>query len=61
MDIKVLGSVLTEQTKTDTLDKVNISLHKKNIEQTERQATQLLESIPPMPEGSKGNKVDVTV
>ena len=61
MDIKVLGSVLTEQTKTDTLDKVNISLHKKNIEQTERQATQLLESIPPIPEGSKGNKVDVTV
>jgi len=61
MDISVLGSVLTEQTKIDTLEKVNISLHKENIEQTERQATQLLESMPPIPEGSKGNKIDVIV
>ncbi|MEL0657783.1 hypothetical protein V6255_01425 [Psychromonas arctica] len=61
MDIKVLASVLTEQTKINTLDTVNISLHKKNIDQTERHATQLLESIPPIPEGSKGNKIDTVI
>ena len=61
MDMSVLGSVLTEQTKTNTLEKVNISLLKKTNDQNELQATQLLESIPPMPEGSKGHNIDTTV
>jgi hypothetical protein len=61
MDMAVLGSVLTEQTKVNTLDKVNINLLKKTNDQAELQATQLLESIPPMPEGSKGNNVDTMV
>lgn len=61
MDIRALGRVLSEQTKIETLDLVNMNLLKKNIEQTEQQAKQILESIPPMPEGNKGNKIDVTV
>ena len=61
MDIRALGSVLSEQTKIETLDLVNMNLLKKNIEQTEQQAKQILESIPPMPEGNKGNKIYVTV
>ena len=61
MDMAVLGSVLTEQTKVDTLDKVNINLLKKTNDQAELQATQLLESIPAMPEGSKGHNVDMMV
>jgi hypothetical protein len=61
MDMTVLGSVLTEQTKVNTLDKVNISLFKKTNDQAELQAAQLLESIPAMPEGSKGHNIDAMV
>jgi len=63
MDMNVLGSVLTEQTKVNTLDKVNISLLKTGNEQAELQATQLLESIPdmPKPEGNKGHNVDTHI
>lgn len=61
MDMAVLGSVLTEQTKVNTLDKVNINLLKKTNDQAELQATQLLASIPAMPEGNKGNNIDTMV
>lgn len=58
MDMNVVGSVLTEQTKTNTLEKVNVSLLKKTNEQAEQQINQLIESIPPLPEGNKGHKID---
>ena len=61
MDMSVVGSVLTEQTKISTLEKVNVNLLKKANEQAEQQATQLLNSIAPMPEGNKGHNVDTHV
>ena len=61
MDMSVVGSVLTEQTKINTLEKVNVSLLKKSNQQAEQQATQLLESVAPVPEGNKGHKIDTHV
>lgn len=61
MDMSVVGSVLTEQTKISTLEKVNVSLLKKNNDQAEQQVSQLLDSIPAMPEGSKGQNIDTHV
>lgn len=61
MDMSVVGNVLTEQTKISTLEKVNVSLLKKNNDQAEQQVSQLLDSIPAMPEGSKGNNIDTHV
>lgn len=61
MDMSVVGTVLTEQTKINTLEKVNVGLLKKTNEQAEQQATQLLNSIAPMPEGNKGHSVDTHV
>lgn len=58
MDMSVVGSVLTEQTQTNTLEKVNVSLLKKSTDQVDQQVTQLLDSIPPMPEGNKGHHID---
>ena len=61
MDMSVVGSVLTEQTKINTLETVNVNLLKKSNNQAEQQPSQLLESIPPMPEGNKGNNIDTHV
>ncbi len=61
MDMSVVGSVMSHQAKVSTLEKVNTSLLKSSNEQAEKQATQLLDSIAPVPEGSKGHKVDVHV
>ncbi|MDA7745742.1 hypothetical protein N8878_00225 [Psychromonas sp.] len=61
MDMNVVGSVLTEQTKINTLEKVNVSLLKESNKQAEQKAAQLIDSIPPMPEGNKGKNIDTHV
>lgn len=61
MDMSVVGSVLTEQSRINTLEKVNVSLLKKGNEQAEQHAAQLINSIPVMPEGSKGHNIDTHV
>lgn len=62
MDMNVVGSVLTEQTKVNTLEKVNVSLLKKANEQHEQQVAQLIDSVAPAkPEGSKGHNIDLSV
>jgi len=58
MDINIVASVLTEQTKINTLDKVNVNLLKKSNEQAEQLVSQLIDSIPAIAEGNKGNNVD---
>lgn len=59
--MNVVGSVLTEQTRVNTLEKVNIHLLKKSNQQAEQQTQQILESVAPKPEGNKGHNVDITV
>ncbi|WP_354625648.1 putative motility protein [Psychromonas sp. MME2] len=62
MDMAVVGSVLTEQNRINTLEKVNINLLKTTNNQAEQQAAQLIDSIAPVkPEGSKGHHIDVSV
>ena len=55
---------MREQAKTNTLEKVSVSLMKTSNEQAEQQATKLLESIAPdtsTPESNKGHNVNVAV
>lgn len=64
MDMSVVGGVMHEQTKTNTLEKVNISLMKTSNEQAEQQAAQILQSVAPdtsSPEGNKGHNVNTAV
>lgn len=64
MDISVVGSVMHEQAKTNTLEKVNVILTKKSNELAEQQTIKLLESVVPdtsMPESNKGHNVNVAV
>lgn len=61
MNINVVASALTEQSRVDTLGKVNVSLLKKSHDQAEQHAAQLINAIAPMPEGNKGHRIDTQV
>jgi len=62
MDMSVVGSVMTQQAKVSTLEKVNTHLLKTNNEQAEQQTAQLLESVAPVSnEDGKGASIDVHV
>jgi hypothetical protein len=64
MDVSVIGGMLSEQAKINTLEKVNVSLIKTQNDQAEQQVTQILESVAPdttKPEGSKGNNINIAV
>lgn len=62
MDMSVVGSVMTNQAKVSTLEKVNTHLLKSNNDQIEQQTKQLLDSVAPVksPDG-KGKFIDVQV
>lgn len=61
MDMTIVGGVMSHQAKVSTLEKVNVSLLKTINNQAEQQATKLLESIAPMPDGNKGKNINITV
>lgn len=64
MDMSIVGNVMHQQTKIDTLEKVNISLLKTNNEQTEKQVKQLLDSVavaPASPIGNTGKNINIQV
>lgn len=61
MDMSVVGGVMNQQTKINTLEKVNVSLLKTANKQAEQQTTQLLDSVAPIPEGNKGRNIDISV
>jgi hypothetical protein len=61
MDMRVVGSVMTNHAKVSTLEKVNVHLLKTDNEQKEQQVMQLLESVAPVPEGNKGKHIDLHV
>lgn len=61
MDMNVVGNVLTEQTRVNTLEKVNIHLLKQANQQAEQQTQQILQSVAPKPEGNKGHNIDISV
>jgi len=61
MDINSIGRMMTEKTKHNTLEQVNVVLFKKNKAQAEQQVSQLMESIESLPEGSKGHHINTQV
>ncbi len=64
MDMSVVGGVMSNQAKVNTLEKVNVSLLKTANNQAEQQAAQLLESVAPVaptPDGSKGQHINISV
>jgi hypothetical protein len=62
MDMSVVGSVMTQQAKVSTLEKVNTHLLKSNNEQLEQQTAQLIESVAPSTSSDgKGTTIDVHV
>jgi len=61
MDIKTAGQILTERTKVNTLDQVNVALFKNNKEQAKQHMNQLIESIEPVPIGNKGHIINTKV
>lgn len=62
MDMSVVGSVMSNQAKVSTLEKVNTHLLKTNNEQVEQQTKQLLDSVAPVisPDG-KGKHINISV
>lgn len=64
MDMSVVGGVLSEQAKVNTLEKVNVSLLKTKNEQAEQQAAEILASVAPVApstEGNKGQNINIAV
>ena len=61
MDINTVGQILTERTKVNTLDQVNVALFKNNKEQAEQHVNQLMESIEPLPVDNKGHNINSKV
>ena len=61
MDINTVGQILTERTKVNTLDQVNVALFKNNKEQAEQHVNQLMESIEPLPIDNKGHNINTKV
>jgi len=58
MDINTAGKILTERTKMNTLDQVNVALFKNNKHQAEQHMSQLMESIEPIPIDNKGHNIN---
>lgn len=61
MDIGVVAGVVREQSRVDTLTKVNVSLLKTTNEQAQQHAAQLINSITSLPEGNKGHHINTHV
>ena len=61
MDINVIGQMMAEKTKVNTLDQVNVALFKNNKEQAEQHMSQLMESIEPIPIDNKGHIINTKV
>jgi len=61
MDINSIGRMMTEKTRVNTLEQVNVALFKNNKAQAEQQVSQLMESIEPIPVGNKGHTINTQV
>ena len=61
MDINTVGQILTERTKVNTLDQVNVALFKNNRHQAEEHISQLMESIEPIPTDNKGHNINTKI
>ena len=64
MDLAAVGQMMNQQSKIETLEKVNVSLIKDSNDQAKQQATQLLESVAPatsIVKGNKGKNINVSV
>jgi 16S rRNA G1207 methylase RsmC len=64
MDLAMVGQMMNQQAKIDTLEKVNVSLIKSTNTQAEQQVAQLLDSVAldtTIVEGNKGKNINLSV